>query len=231
MLTLRRAITTAAPLPGCSGNTVFYNLTGALAMLIGRFWLAVPTLALAGSLAAKKKVPAGAGTLSTTSLCSCWLIGVIVLVGALNFVPALALGPIIEHLLMIGAVSMNNPIQKQSSIRRELYQRAVLDSFLKLDPRVQVRNPVMFVVEVGSLLTTGLWIQALLGQGEAPAGFIGAVALWLWFTVFFANFSEALAEGRGKAQAEALRKTRQETSAKKLDSPPLKADTAQLNLH
>jgi K+-transporting ATPase ATPase B chain len=79
-----------------------------------------------------------------------------------------------------------------------------------------VRNPVMFVVEVGSMLTSALWVQALLGRGEAPAGFIGAVALWLWFTVLFANFSEALAEGRGKAQAEALRRTRQETPAKKL---------------
>ena len=89
-----RATTTAAPLPGLNGNTVFYNLTGALAMLIGRFWLAVPTLALAGSLAAKKKIPAGAGTLPTTSLLFiAWLIGVIILVGALNFVPALALGP------------------------------------------------------------------------------------------------------------------------------------------
>jgi K+-transporting ATPase ATPase A chain len=89
---------------GLSGNSVFYNLTGSLAMLIGRFWLAIPTLALAGSLAAKKKVPAGAGTLSTTSLLFIvWVIGVIVLVGALNFVPALGLGPIIEHLLMSGA--------------------------------------------------------------------------------------------------------------------------------
>ena len=79
-----------------------------------------------------------------------------------------------------------------------------------------LRNPVMFVVEVGSVLTTGLWIQALAGKGEAPAWFIGAVAIWLWFTVLFANFSEALAEGRGKAQAEALRRTRQETNAKKL---------------
>ncbi len=107
-------------------------------------------------------------------------------------------------------------MNKPSSYRRELYQRAILDSFVKLDPRVQLRNPVMFVVEVGSVLTTALWIQALLGHGEAPAGFIGAVAIWLWFTVVFANFSEALAEGRGKAQAEALRKTRQETTAKKL---------------
>jgi K+-transporting ATPase ATPase A chain len=89
---------------GLSGNNLFYNLTGALAMLIGRFWLVVPTLALAGSLAAKKKVPASAGTLSTTSaLFIIWLIGVIILVGALNFVPALALGPVIEHLILIGA--------------------------------------------------------------------------------------------------------------------------------
>jgi K+-transporting ATPase ATPase A chain len=89
---------------GLSGNTTFYNLTGSLAMLIGRFWLAIPTLALAGSLAAKKKVPAGAGTLSTTSaLFIAWLIGIIILVGLLNFIPSLALGPIVEHLMMIGA--------------------------------------------------------------------------------------------------------------------------------
>ncbi|MGA7194841.1 MAG: potassium-transporting ATPase subunit KdpB [Anaerolineales bacterium] len=111
---------------------------------------------------------------------------------------------------------MNTPIKKKSVFQRELYQRAVLDSFIKLNPRLMVRNPVMFVVEVGSVLTTGLWIQALFGKGEAPAGFIGGVALWLWFTVLFANFSEAVAEGRGKAQAEALRKTRQTTQAKKL---------------
>jgi K+-transporting ATPase ATPase B chain len=114
---------------------------------------------------------------------------------------------------------MNTPIKKKSVFQRELYQRAILDSFIKLNPRGMVRNPVMFVVEVGSLLTTGLWIQALFGQGEAPTGFIGAVALWLWFTVLFANFSEAVAEGRGKAQAEALRKTRQTTQAKKLKTP------------
>jgi len=114
---------------------------------------------------------------------------------------------------------MNTPIKKKSVFQRELYQRAVLDSFIKLNPRWMVRNPVMFVVEVGSVLTTGLWIQALFGYGEAPTGFIGGVALWLWFTVLFANFSEAVAEGRGKAQAEALRKTRQTTQAKKLKTP------------
>jgi K+-transporting ATPase ATPase B chain len=114
---------------------------------------------------------------------------------------------------------MNTPIKKKSVFQRELYQRAILDSFIKLNPRGMVRNPVMFVVEVGSLLTTCLWIQALVGKGEAPTGFIGAVAIWLWFTVLFANFSEAVAEGRGKAQAEALRKTRQTTQAKKLKTP------------
>ena len=89
---------------GLSANTPFYNVTGALAMLISRFWLAIPTLALAGSLAAKKVVPAGAGTLSTTSLLFIgWLIAIVLIVGALNFVPALALGPVIEHLILIGA--------------------------------------------------------------------------------------------------------------------------------
>ncbi len=118
---------------------------------------------------------------------------------------------------------MTTQLKKQTTFRRELYQRAMLDSFVKLDPRRMVRNPVMFVVEVGSLLTTVLWIQALFGKGEAPAGFIGGVALWLWFTVLFANFSEAVAEGRGKAQAEALRKTRQTTQAKKLPRPDRQA--------
>jgi potassium-transporting ATPase potassium-binding subunit len=86
---------------GLTGNTLFYNLAGAVDMFIGRFWLAVPTLALAGSLAAKKRIPAGAGTLPThTPLFIAWLMGVLLLVGALNFVPALALGPVAEHLIL-----------------------------------------------------------------------------------------------------------------------------------
>lgn len=88
---------------GLAGNSLFYNLAGVVAMLIGCFWLAIPTLALAGSLAAKKKAAAGAGTLSTTSpLFIIWLIAIVIIVGALNFVPALALGPVTEHLLMMG---------------------------------------------------------------------------------------------------------------------------------
>ena len=80
----------------------------------------------------------------------------------------------------------------------------------------------MFVVYVGSILTTGLFLQALLGEGEAPAGFILWVSVWLWFTVLFANFAEAMAEGRGKAQAEALRRTRQDVQAKQLLGPDRK---------
>src|SRR5262252_2705442 len=96
--------------------------------------------------------------------------------------------------------------------------QATIDSFKKLTPRRQVRNPVMFVVYVGSILTTLLWLQALLhgGHGEASAGFIFGVSLWLWFTVLFANFAEAMAEGRGKAQAATLRQAKSETSATRL---------------
>ncbi|MBV8397820.1 MAG: potassium-transporting ATPase subunit B, partial [Acetobacteraceae bacterium] len=92
---------------------------------------------------------------------------------------------------------------------RALLGPAVMDSFRKLDPRVQWRNPVMFVVFIGSILTTGLWVQALVAKGEAPAWFILNVTVWLWFTVLFANFAEALAEGRSKAQAAALRGLKQ----------------------
>ena len=103
----------------------------------------------------------------------------------------------------------------------ELVTPAIIDSFRKLNPAVQWRNPVMFVVYVGSILTTLLWIQSLTGQGEASSGFILGVVLWLWFTVLFANFAEALAEGRSKAQAASLRGLKKETFAKKISANPL----------
>ena len=102
---------------------------------------------------------------------------------------------------------------------RALLGPALFDSLKKLDPRVQWRNPVMFVVYIGSILTTVLWLQALAGQGEAPAWFIFNIALWLWFTVLFANLAEALAEGRSKAQAAALRGLKQTVWAKQLADP------------
>jgi len=101
----------------------------------------------------------------------------------------------------------------------DLLKTALVDSFRRLTPRYQWRNPVMFVVYIGSILTTILWLQALFGQGEAPAGFILAVTLWLWVTLLFANFAEAIAEGRSKAQAASLKSARRETTAKKLAKP------------
>ena len=111
------------------------------------------------------------------------------------------------------------PRQKLSMFDRSLLVPVVADAFRKLDPRVQWRNPVMFVVYVGAILTTVLWIQALAGRGEAPGWFILNVAIWLWFTLLFANFAEALAEGRSKAQAAALRGLKQTVTAKKLFNP------------
>ncbi len=102
---------------------------------------------------------------------------------------------------------------------KHLVKRALAESFYKLSPRQQLRNPVMFVVYLGSLFTTALWLHALTAAGEAPAGFILGISLWLWFTLLFANFAESLAEGRSKAQAASLRAAKRETLAKILDEP------------
>ena len=110
-----------------------------------------------------------------------------------------------------------------------IVKRAVGDAFGKLDPRRMIKNPVMFVVELGSIFTTLLAIHALVtGAGDAPAGFITAIAVWLWFTVLFANFAEAMAEGRGKAQADSLRKARREVPAKRLSEPRRDAPTTEV---
>ncbi|WP_129628260.1 potassium-transporting ATPase subunit KdpB [Candidatus Oscillochloris fontis] len=100
-----------------------------------------------------------------------------------------------------------------------IVRQAIRDSFLKLDPRVQIRNPVMFVVLIGATLTSILWIQTFFGADTASASFIFTISIWLWFTTLFANFSEAMAEGRGKAQADTLRKARRDVQAKKLKEP------------
>src|SRR5215470_14506424 len=108
-------------------------------------------------------------------------------------------------------------IRKKSLADAAILSRAIVDSFRKLDPRVMVKNPVMFVVEVGAVLTT---IQ-LVWNAAHRAGHFGfglQITLWLWFTVLFANFAEAMAEGRGKAQADTLRKARAETRAHLLRS-------------
>src|SRR5437762_5621625 len=114
---------------------------------------------------------------------------------------------------------MVTTVKARSLFDPTIVRQAIIDSFRKLTPRRQVRNPVMFVVYVGSILTTLLWIQAVTGKGEAPGWFIFSVSVWLWFTVLFANFAEAMAEGRGKAQAASLRKARRDLEAKRLARP------------
>lgn len=112
----------------------------------------------------------------------------------------------------------NKPIST-SLIDASILQHAVFDAIAKLTPRQQWKNPVMFVVYLGSLLTSVLWFQALDGDISEHANFTLAISLWLWFTVLFANFAEAVAEGRSKAQAAFLRTAKRDIAAKKLDEP------------
>ena len=105
-------------------------------------------------------------------------------------------------------------LEKKSLWNTEIMAQALVDAFRKLDPRGMAKNPVMFVVEVGSVLTTALLINNIIHH-SAGFGFNLQITLWLWFTVIFANFAEAMAEGRGKAQADTLRKAKGETIAKR----------------
>jgi len=118
---------------------------------------------------------------------------------------------------------------RRSLVTKDIFLQALIDSCVKLLPQYQWRNPVMFVVYLGSILTTILFFQALGGKGEAPAGFILAVSLWLWFTVLFANFAEAIAEGRSKAQAAALRAVKRDVMAKKLAKPNRDASVSKVS--
>jgi len=110
-------------------------------------------------------------------------------------------------------------LQPRPLFEPAIARRAALAAFAKLNPAHQLKNPVMFTVWVGSAFTLVLWVQALQGRGDAPAGFILAISLWLWFTLLFANFAEAMAEGRGKAQADSLRKAKRDVTAKLLREP------------
>jgi K+-transporting ATPase ATPase B chain len=118
--------------------------------------------------------------------------------------------------------NVKNERQAISLFQRDIVRRALIDSLKKLDPRVQIRNPVMFVVEIGSVITSVTWlIQAFggkpLGGGHEPAWYTFTIAVWLWLTVVFANMAEAFAEGRGRAQADTLRTMRKETVARMRD--------------
>src|SRR5690349_13711540 len=110
---------------------------------------------------------------------------------------------------------MEQTTKTRLNLDTKIFRTAAIDSFRKLDPRTMIKNPVMFVVEVGALLTSMQLILDTLHHRGA-FGFGLQITLWLWFTVVFANFAEAMAEGRGKAQAETLRKARAETAAHRL---------------
>src|SRR5512146_168724 len=124
--------------------------------------------------------------------------------------------------------TMSRKKDKRSLFEPTIVRRALWDSVRKLNPMHQIKNPVMFVVEIGSILTTLLFFHALSGKGEASPGFILQISIWLWITVLFANFAESMAEGRGKAQAESLRKTRREVMAKRLAKPAPDAGVTQI---
>ena len=101
---------------------------------------------------------------------------------------------------------------------RKMLMRAIKDSFLKLAPKTQAQNPVMLLVYVSAILTTILWIVSLFGIKDAPTGYTLAIAIILWFTCVFANFAEAIAEGRGKAQADSLRAAKKDVEAHQIPS-------------
>ena len=113
---------------------------------------------------------------------------------------------------------MSAEVQSRSPFDARIVAGASVEAFRKLDPRALMRNPVIFVTEVVSTLVTLLFVRELLAH-NGQAAFSGQIAAWLWFTVLFANFAEAVAEGRGKAQADALRGTRSDTRAKRYLDP------------
>jgi K+-transporting ATPase ATPase B chain len=119
---------------------------------------------------------------------------------------------------------MTNKNHTQQLFNSEILWGALGDALRKLSPQQQWKNPVMFVVYVGSILTTGLWLWALLSGDTAPTGFMFGVTFWLWFTVLFANFAESVAEGRSKAQAASLRSAKRDIIAKKLEKPQYSTD-------
>ena len=205
-------------------------------MLIGRFLMLLPLLAIAGSLAEKKQVPVSAGTFPTHGpLFVGLLVGVVIIVGASDLLPRSVAGsdrrasdalrkdslwllnlqePIVEtqpsQPPLTGdstALGLSRGKRARPLFDPPIVRRAIVDSFVKLNPATLAKNPVMFVVEVGAVLTTVLMVRTLI-TGGSGFGFELQIAAWLWFTVLFANFAEAMAEGRGKAQADSLRKTK-----------------------
>ena len=121
----------------------------------------------------------------------------------------------VETITPVVSSGNQNPKKSRAMFEPTIVKRALVEAFIKLDPRQVAKNPVMFVVEIGSVLTTYLFIKDVIA-GNDNALFTGQTALWLWFTVLFANFAEAMAEGRGKAQADSLRRAKSDAMARRL---------------
>ena len=203
---------------GLTGNTLFYNLTGAPGDVRRPLLHDRAGDGDRGLAGGEEIDPASAGTFPTTGgLFVGLLVGVILIVGGLTFFPALALGPIVEHLAMatptpcsdrslfgvtsMEAMKLQKRVTASTMLDPKILVPAIKSAFVKLDPRLMIKSPVMFVVEVVAALTTVIFVRDLV-TGGANLGFTFQIILWLWFTVLFANFAEAVAEGRGKAQAE-----------------------------
>ena len=220
---------------GISANTMFFNITGAVAMFVGRFLMIIPAMAIAGSLAAKKSVPPSAGTFPTTGGL---FIGLRrgrdphrrrphILPRARARADRRASRDAGGHRILSG-FTFGVTTMDTSKLRKRMPVATLLDpkivapaigqAFVKLNPVTLIKNPVIFVLEIVTALTTILLVRDLV-QHHAGTGFTFQIVLWLWFTVLFANFAEAVAEGRGKAQADTLRRSRVETKAKKLSDP------------
>ena len=209
---------------GGLGPNLFYNLTTGVNMMFGRFAVAIPALALAGALAGKKAVPEGprhvhdpfadlrraADRRDRHRRCADVPAG-----GRARADRRTSAPPTRKDVLMIPQRRFERRPKARSLFDRAIIVRAIGDSFKKLDPRWQARNPVMFVVEVGAAVTSFFFVRDAV-QHTGTAGFDFAISAWLWFTVLFANFAEAVAEGRGKAQADALRRTKSDTTARLL---------------
>ena len=204
---------------GLSANTPWYNTTLGLAMLIGRFLMIVPILALAGSLVRKKVTPASAGTFPVHGgTFFVLLIGTILLDRRAEFSAGAHARtdrrafPHARRKTLLNYVRSYESTNLVHFLIGRLSARRLGDAFKKLNPRLMVKNPVMFVTMVGAALTT----VGIFTAEPALRGFVAQLAIWLWFTVLFANFAEAMAEGRGKAQAAALRRMRTTTMARRL---------------
>ena len=204
---------------GLTANTYWYNTTLALGMLIGRFLMIVPIMVIAGSLAAKKTRSSGAGIVSgfrRDLYFSSSRHGVARGRAQLSagFGPGTR-GRTLSHVVREDVLTADSKTKLSMSTKAHslfdiaIVVPALLDSVVKLDPRVLIKNPVMFVTMIGAAVTT-----AEIFISKEPHAFTVQISVWLWFTVLFANFAEAMAEGRGKAQANALRLSRSKSVAK-----------------